>query len=87
MLQIVAPNEVVVAVVYQVQMGEVKGTMSICLPVVMLESVIDKFNHVSYSKIKHLRRRQPLIYSKLFQPRNFLLPLNSENSKLLFRIY
>lgn len=52
MLQIVAPNEVVVVVVYQVQVGEVRGTMSICLPVGMLESVIENFNQAAYSQNK-----------------------------------
>lgn len=49
LLQIVPPNEIVAAVVYQVQIGDAKGLMSICLPVVMLEPVIDKFNKSSYA--------------------------------------
>lgn len=48
LLQIVPPNEIVATIVYQVQIGDAKGLMSICLPVVMLEAVIDKFNHASY---------------------------------------
>lgn len=52
MLQIVAPNEVIVTVMYQMQIGEVKGTMSICLPVGMLETVIGKFNQSSYASTK-----------------------------------
>ncbi len=49
LLQIVPPNEIVAAIVYQVQIGDAKGLMSICLPVVMLEPVIDKFNKSSYA--------------------------------------
>lgn len=49
LLQIVPPNEIVTAIVYQVQIGETKGLMSICLPVVMLEPVIDKFNKSAYA--------------------------------------
>jgi flagellar motor switch protein FliM len=49
LLQIVPPNEIVAAVVYQVQIGDAKGLMSICLPVVMLEPIIDQFNKSSYS--------------------------------------
>ena len=52
MLQIVAPNEVVVTVVYQLQVGEAKGTMSVCLPVGILEPVIGKFTQSSYSSTK-----------------------------------
>ncbi|CAN5416961.1 flagellar motor switch protein FliM [soil metagenome] len=49
LLQIVPPNEIVAAIVYQVQIGDAKGLMSICLPVVMLEPVIDQFNKSSYA--------------------------------------
>ena len=49
MLQIVAPNETVVVVAYQVQVGDSRGTMSFCLPVGLLEPVIDKFTPSSYS--------------------------------------
>lgn len=52
MLQIIAPNEVVATIAYQVQIGDAKGAMSLCLPVVMLESVIDKFNQSSYLPAK-----------------------------------
>jgi flagellar motor switch protein FliM len=49
MLQIVPPNEIVVTIVYQVQIGEAKGMMTICLPVAILETVINNFNQSSYS--------------------------------------
>ena len=52
MMQIIAPNEVVVTIVYQVQIGDAVGAMSICLPVVMMESVIEKFNQSSYLPAK-----------------------------------
>jgi flagellar motor switch protein FliM len=48
LLQIVSPNEIVATVVYQLQIGDSKGLMSICLPVVMLEGVISKFSQSSY---------------------------------------
>ena len=52
MLQIVPPNEVVITIVYQLQIGEAKGAMSFCLPVAMLETVIGKFTQSSYSASK-----------------------------------
>jgi flagellar motor switch protein FliM len=52
LLQIAPPNEVVVAVVYQVQIGEAIGFMSICLPIMLLEPVIAKFNPSSYETVK-----------------------------------
>lgn len=53
LVQIVPLNEIVATVVYQVQIGESKGLMSICLPVGMLEPVISNFNRSSYSS-EHL---------------------------------
>ncbi len=50
LLQIVPPNEIVATVVYQIQIGDARGLMSICLPVVMLETVIQKFSQSSYSQ-------------------------------------
>lgn len=47
--QMVAQNEVVVTIAYQMTIGEATGTISICLPIVTLESVIDKFNPASYA--------------------------------------
>lgn len=47
LLQIVAPNEVVATIVYQLQIGDARGLMSICLPVEMVETVIKNFNQSS----------------------------------------
>ncbi|MEZ5306525.1 MAG: flagellar motor switch protein FliM [Pyrinomonadaceae bacterium] len=49
MAQMVAQNEVVVTIAYQLQIGEARGSMSISIPIVTLEPVIDKFNPASYS--------------------------------------
>ncbi len=49
LIQIVAPSEIVATIVYQVQIGDAKGLISVCLPVVMLETVIKNFNQTSYA--------------------------------------
>lgn len=49
MLQITPPNEVVISAVYQVQIGESRGIMSICLPVAMIEPILENFNQSTYS--------------------------------------
>jgi flagellar motor switch protein FliM len=49
MLQIAPPNEVVITVVYQIQIGESRGMMSFCLPVAMLEPIMENFNQSTYS--------------------------------------
>lgn len=48
MLQIVPPNEVVATVTYQIQIGDAKGSMSICLPVALLEPVVEGFGRSTY---------------------------------------
>jgi flagellar motor switch protein FliM len=49
LLQIVAPNEIVATVVYQMNIGDAKGIMSVCLPVGMIETVIQKTDKSPYS--------------------------------------
>jgi flagellar motor switch protein FliM len=49
MLQIAPPNEVVITAVYQVQIGESRGMMSVCLPVAMLEPIMENFNQSTYA--------------------------------------
>jgi flagellar motor switch protein FliM len=48
MVQIVAQNEVILAIVFQVQIGETRGLMSLCLPAVSLESVLQRFDQAVY---------------------------------------
>lgn len=52
LVQIVAPNEVVVTVVYQLQIGEAQGLMSLCLPVALFEPVLEHFRQSSQSEIE-----------------------------------
>jgi flagellar motor switch protein FliM len=58
MLQIVAPNEVVLAIVFQVQIGEARGMMSLCLPAITLEPILQKFNQSLYSRIREVPPEQ-----------------------------
>jgi flagellar motor switch protein FliM len=54
LLQIVAPNEVVLSIVFHVQIGEARGMMSLCIPAITLESIIQKFNQSSYSRSREV---------------------------------
>lgn len=80
LLQIVASNEVVAAVVYQIQVGDVRGTMSICLPVAMLETVIDKFNQSAYSTTKPTAPEATAALLKTLSTVNF--PVSAELDKI-----
>jgi flagellar motor switch protein FliM len=50
LLQIVAPNEVIISIVFHVQLGEARGMMSLCIPAITLEPIIQKFNQAAYSR-------------------------------------
>jgi flagellar motor switch protein FliM len=50
LLQIVAPNEVVISIVFQVQIADARGTMSLCIPAITLEPIIQRFNQSVYTR-------------------------------------
>ncbi len=50
LLQVVPPNEVVLTIVFHVQVAESRGMMSLCIPCVTLEPIIQKFNQSSYAR-------------------------------------
>ncbi len=50
LLQIVAPNEVVLSIVFHVQIGDARGMMSLCIPAITLEPIMQKFNQSFYSR-------------------------------------
>ena len=54
LLQIVAPNEVVLSIIFQIQMGEMRGTMSLCIPATALEPIIQRFNQSVYSRSREV---------------------------------
>ena|ERR1043165_5970683 len=54
LLQIVAPNEVILSIVFHVQIGEARGMMSLCIPAITLEPIIQKFNQSSYSRSREV---------------------------------
>jgi len=63
LVQIVAPNEVVVVVGFEMKMSGRAGTMSLCVPYAVIESVIDKLSSQSWAAYRKsqndgkLRRR------------------------------
>ncbi len=80
LLQIVSPNEVVVTVAFQIQVGEAAGSMSFCLPVAMLDPVIEKFNQAPYSQVSPAPPEQ--IHSLLKNLSNVRFPVVAELEKV-----
>ncbi len=58
MLQIVAPNEAVLTIVFQVQLAEARGMMSLCLPAITLEPIIQQLNQSVYSRSREVPPEQ-----------------------------
>ena len=54
MLQIVAPNEVVLSIVFHVQIADARGMMSLCIPAVTLEPIIQQFNQSLYARSREV---------------------------------
>lgn len=54
LLQIVAPNEAVLSIVFHVQIADARGMMSLCLPAITLEPIIQRFNQSFYSRSREV---------------------------------
>lgn len=52
LIQIVAPNEVVILVVFEVKMGNVVGMMNLAIPSIILEPISGKFDQEMYTGYK-----------------------------------
>ncbi len=60
LVQIVAPNEVVVVVGFELKMGGRAGTMSLCIPYNVIEPVIDKLSNQTWASHKKQNRNATL---------------------------
>lgn len=58
LLQIVAPNEVVLSIVFHIQIAEARGMISLCIPAVTLEPIIQQFNQSLYSRSREVPPEQ-----------------------------
>ncbi|MGI6631204.1 MAG: flagellar motor switch protein FliM [Bacillota bacterium] len=59
--QIVAPNEIVVVVTMEVEIGESKGMINICFPYIVMKPILDKLNNLflffsKEQKVSHQNR-------------------------------
>lgn len=52
LLQVVPPNEVVLTIVFHVQVADSRGMLTLCIPAVTLEPIIQKFNQSSYARTR-----------------------------------
>ena len=49
LLQVVAPNEIVVLIVFELKIGEAKGFMNFCIPSIVLEPIARRFSQDWYT--------------------------------------
>ena len=59
-MQIVAPNEVVVVVGFEMKMGGRAGTMSLCVPYNVIEPVVEKLSNQTWAAYKRNTRADQL---------------------------
>jgi flagellar motor switch protein FliM len=58
LLQIVAPNEVVLSIVFHVQVADARGMMSLCIPALTLEPIMSKFSQSFYAGSRDIPAEQ-----------------------------
>lgn len=51
LLQIVAPNEIVLTMVFHAQVADVRGTINLCIPAVYIEPILQNLSESSYSRM------------------------------------
>jgi flagellar motor switch protein FliM len=51
LLQIVAPHEVVLSIIFHVRVGDTRGTMSLCIPAINIEPIFQKLSESAYSRM------------------------------------
>ncbi|MEM7576906.1 MAG: flagellar motor switch protein FliM [Planctomycetota bacterium] len=60
LVQIVAPNEVVVVVGFELKMGSRAGTMSLCIPYAVIEPVIEKLSNQTWAAYRKKAKDEKL---------------------------
>ena len=50
LLQIVAPNEVILCLIFHFRVGDTRGTMNLCIPAINIEPILPKLNESAYSR-------------------------------------
>ncbi len=58
LVQIVAPNEVVIVIGYELKMGGRAGTMSLCVPYNVIEPVVDRLSNQTWSAYRRQDRNE-----------------------------
>lgn len=49
LIQVVAPNEIVLLIVFELKIGEAKGFMNFCIPSIVLEPIVKRFSQNLYT--------------------------------------
>jgi flagellar motor switch protein FliM len=49
LIQVVAPNEIVLLIVFELKIGEAKGFMNFCIPSIVLEPIVKRFSQDWYT--------------------------------------
>ncbi len=71
LIQIVAPNEVVVLIVFEIKVGEASGMMNFCIPSIVLEPVAKKFSQDWYVGRKKITKEDMRKIKDILSEANF----------------
>jgi len=77
LLQIVAPNEIVLSMIFHAQVADVRGTINLCIPAVYIEPILQKLSESSYSRM-HPDVPPEQTRSILDHASSFLFPVAAE---------
>ncbi|MEJ7708603.1 MAG: flagellar motor switch protein FliM [Pyrinomonadaceae bacterium] len=84
MLQIVAPNETMITIVFQMRIADAVGTMSLCIPASMLEPVMDEFNQSSYTRSRNVAPDQTRVLLGNLSTAEFEVSAELHGTTILF---
>jgi flagellar motor switch protein FliM len=56
LIQVVTPDEIVLVIIFELEIGETKGFMNLCIPTVVLEPIVQRFSQDLYT----LRKKIPV---------------------------
>ncbi len=84
LIQIVAPNEVVVLIVFEIKVGEASGMMNFCIPSIVLEPVAKKFSQDWYVGRKKITENDMRKIKDILSEATFRVDVDIDGNKIIF---
>ena len=85
LIQIVAPNEVIILIVFEIKMGAASGMFNFCVPSIVLEPITQKFSQDWYAGRKKISDDEILKVRDILQSSRFSLNAEISGNTVMFR--